>query len=175
MDSQRLLLAPRSFFYAVDEARAACGFRLTFVNRADPPDADPRFFLNISDVSASRVMFTFLNTTPEDFAITHVCFDDGELVIIDVVRESVNDSQAMAYAGNVAVAGGTDYPRHQSLHENLAVTFDLHAGIGMADIVCALNDERLKVSLKAIRQDNDDTEIFSCEPVLSLTRSTDQL
>ena len=169
MDSQRLLLVPRSFIYAVEETRAPCGFRLAFVNTMDPSDTDARFFLNISDVSAGRIIFTFLNTTPEDFAITHVYFDDGELMAINVVREPVNDSQTAVHARKVAVAGGSGYPAYQSLHENLAVTFDLHAGIGMADIVCALNNKRLKVSLKALRPGSEEIEIFTSDPELSLT------
>jgi hypothetical protein len=172
MDSQRLLLAPRSFLYAVDEARAACGFRLAFANRTNPADADPRFFLNITDVSADRVMFLFLNTSPEDYAITHVYFDDGELMAINVLRAPANDPHATGYAGKQAATGGGISHRDQSLHENLAVTFDLRAGIGMADIVCALNAERLKVSLKAVRQDNHEVEIFSSEPVLSLSQAS---
>ena len=42
----------------------------------------------------------------------------------------------------------------------------------MADIVCALNEERLKVSLKAVRQDSQEVEIFSSEPVLSLSQAS---
>lgn len=171
MDSQRLLLAPRSFLYAVDEARAACGFRLTFVNSTDPSDADPGFFLNITDVSANRVMFLFLNTSPEDYAITHVYFDDGELMAINVLRAPANDPHATGQAGKLAATGGVSR-RDQSLHENLAVTFDLREGVGMADIVCALNEERFKISLKAVRQDSHEVEIFSSEPVLSLSQAS---
>lgn len=172
MDSQRLLLAPRSFLYAVDEARAACGFRLRFVNRTDPSGADSGFFLNITDVSADRVMFLFLNTSPEDYAITHVYFDEGELMAINVLRAPANDPHASGQAGKLTATGGDVSRRDQSLHENLAVTFELHEGVGMADIVCALNEERLKVSLKAVRQDNHDVEIFSSEPVLSLSQAS---
>ena len=157
MDSQRLLLVPRSFLYAVDEARAACGFRLTFINSTTPSDADPRFFLN---------------TSPEDYAITHVYFDDGELMAINVLRAPANDPHATGQAGKLAATGDSASRRDQSLHENLAVTFDLREGIGMADIVCALNEERLKVSLKAVRQDNHEVEIFSSEPVLSLSQAS---
>ena len=77
MDSQRLLLAPRSFLYAVEQARTSCSFRMAFASAADSPDSLPGFFLDISDVSAGRVMFIFLNTAPEDYVISHVYFDDG--------------------------------------------------------------------------------------------------
>ena len=172
MDSQRLLLAPRSFLYAVEEARASCSFRMAFASAADSPDSLPGFFLDISDVSAGRVMFIFLNTAPEDYVISHVYFDDGEPMVIDVVRDPANDSQAMAQAGNVAVAGEAIRAPGQHLHENLAVTFDLRDGVGMADIICALNDERLRVRLKAARPDGDETVVFTCEPVLTLSHAS---
>ena len=38
----------------------------------------------------------------------------------------------------------------------------------MADIICALNEERLKVSLKAARQDSDTREIFVNNSLLTL-------
>lgn len=170
MDSQRLLNVPRSFLFAVDEARAACGFRLDFINATDPSDIQPKFFLNISDVSAGRVMFSFLNTAPETWSITHVYFDDGEVMVIDVVTKPANDTKSAPFDEPLAVDTGTARPgtRSRSLHENLAIIFDLRRGIGMADIICALNEERLKVSLKAARQDSDTREIFVNNSLLTL-------
>lgn len=162
MVSQRLLNAPRSFRHDVAGARASCGFRLDFNSTTDAAGSQPKFFLNISDVSAGRVMFTFQNTDPEDYSITHVYFDDGEVMAINALMQPANDTEASLPDRKVAIAGS----RHR--HENLAIIFDLRAGIGMADIVCALKEERLKVSLKAARPGSDAVEIFINEPLLTL-------
>ena len=171
MDNQRLLNVPRSFLYAVEEARASCGFRLDFINTTDASDIQQKFFLNISDVSAGRVMFNFLNTAPETWSITHVYFDDGELMAIDVVTKPANDTKTAPLDEPFTVHAGTARPgtRSRPLHVNLAIIFDLRRGIGIADIVCALNEERLKVSLKAARQDRVTSEIFVNESLLTLS------
>lgn len=169
MVDQRLLNVPRFFFYTVNEPRASYGFRLDFINTTDATVSRPKFFLNISDMSASRVIFTFLNTAPEDYAITHVYFDDGEVMAIDVVMNPDRQVQATQPDGKDAIEGRGTSPGARHLHGNLAIIIDLRSGIGLADIICALNEERLTVSLKAVRQDWDASEIFVNQSRLALS------
>jgi hypothetical protein len=165
---QRLLRAPRSFLYNIDEARAATGLRVGFVNVTDAADRQPGFYLDISDVSAGRLRFTFLNTDPGNWTITRVYFDDGEVMAIDVEMESAGDTAAVVAAGEPAISGKALLRGEHRLHENLAVIFELHPGVGMADVVCALNTGRLKVSLKAVRPGSEERGIFTSAPELSL-------
>ena len=67
----------------IDEARAAAGLRVGFVNVTDAADRHPKFYLDISDVSTGRLRFTFLNTVPGNWTITRVYFDDGEVMAIE--------------------------------------------------------------------------------------------
>lgn len=166
---QRLLRAPRSFLYNIDEARAAAGLRVGFVNVTHAADRQPKFYLDISDVSTGRLRFTFLNTDPGNWTITRVYFDDGEVMAIDVVMEAAAETAEVTAGGDPATGGVAALPGERPLHENLAVIFELHPGISMADVVCALNAEGLKVSLKAVRPDCEDSSIFTSAPELSLS------
>jgi hypothetical protein len=166
---QRLLRAPRSFRYNIDEARAASGLRVSFVNVTDAADQQPKFYLDISDVSTGRLRFTFLNTDPENWTITGVYFDDGEVMAIDVVMEPAGETAELAAGGDPAIGGRAILPGEHPLHKNLAVIFELHPGVGMADVVCALNTKDLKVSLKAVRQGSEESRIFTSAPELSLS------
>ncbi len=167
---QRLLRAPRSFLYNIDEARAAAGLRVGFVNVTDAADRQPKFYLDISDVSTGRLRFTFLNTDPGNWTITRVYFDDGEVMAIDVVMETAAETAEVAAAGGDPATGGrAALPGERPLHENLAVIFELHPGVSMADVVCALNAEGLKVSLKAVRPGSEESSIFTSAPELSLS------
>jgi hypothetical protein len=168
---QRLLRAPRSFRYNIDEARAASGLRVSFVNVTDAADQQPKFYLDISDVSTGRLRFTFLNTDPGNWTITRVYFDDGEVMAIDVVMEPVDETTAMTAGGDPIAQEHAVLPGEHPLHENLAVIFELHPGVGMADVVCALNTERLKVSLQAVRPGSEESGIFTSAPDLSLSPS----
>jgi hypothetical protein len=167
---QRLLRAPRSFVYNIDEARATAGLRVGFVNVTDAADPQPKFYLDISDVSTGRLRFTFLNTDPGNWTITRVYFDDGEVMAIDVVMETAAATAEVAAAGGDTATGGrAALPGERPLHENLAVIFELHPGVSMADVVCALNAEGLKVSLKAVRPGSEESSIFTSAPELSLS------
>ena len=166
---QQLLRAPRSFLYNIDEARAAAGLRVGFVNVTDAADRQPKFYLDISDVSTGRLRFTFLNTDPGNWTITRVYFDDGEVMAIDVVMEAAAETAKLAAGGDTATGGVAALPGERPLHENLAVIFELHPGISMADVVCALNAESLKVSLKAVRPGSEESSIFTSAPELSLS------
>ena len=170
ISKQRLLRAPRSFLYNIDEARAAAGLRVGFVNVTDAADRQPKFYLDISDVSTGRLRFTFLNTDPGNWTITRVYFDDGEVMAIDVVMETAAETAEVAAAGGDTATGAcAALPGERPLHENLAVIFELHPGVSMADVVCALNAEGLKVSLKAVRPGSEESRILTSAPELSLS------
>jgi hypothetical protein len=169
---QRLLRAPRYFVYNIDEARATAGLRVGFVNVTDAADPQPKFYLDISDVSSGRLRFTFLNTDPGNWTITRVYFDDGEVMAIDVMMETAGETAEVAAGGEPATAGRAVLPGEHPLHENLAVIFELESGASMADVVCALNAEGLKVSLKAVRPGSEESRIFTSAPELSLSSAT---
>ena len=165
MHTQQLLLAPRSCLHRSLEAGTNSALRLAFTNRAFPADHTRRFSLHLSDAHAGRVQFIFRNDTPQDYAITHVYFDEGEMVVIDLHGRPVTGTATAAADTPGLVC--TNKPESRQAEE-LAVTFDLQDGIGMADLVCALREQRLKISLRAVWRDSETGLIFDSAPVLTL-------
>jgi hypothetical protein len=144
---------------------------MAFINRALPADDDTRrFHLDLGDARPGQVKFIFRNNSPQDYAITHVYFDEGEMVVIDLLKRPVPGTgitaRGLAATGSPGSVRTADRESPQA--RDLAVTFDLHDGIGMADLVFALHEQRLKISLKAMRLGSETGVIFDSVPVLTL-------
>lgn len=188
---------PRSFLFTINGAIPAYGLRLGFKNEADITSVQSQFLIDITDVSASRVVFTFSNRIPDTYSITDIYFDDGRLMSIAVDTDSGNDSdaglrgciprsegnpdmpgfydQSSAIHVNRGMFTDTDQdarPHGYGQHESLAIIFDLQAGIGLADIICALCDGSLCITIKAQRTETGDSKIFINESILTLSHSS---
>jgi hypothetical protein len=163
MDSRRLLLMPRSFLYAVDEARTSSGSRPVCISTTEASDSRPKSFLDVTDVSACRVMFSFLNTAAQTCSITQVYLDDGEVMAIDVALQPANHTQA-TLPDELDRQRGIRPPGDPATTREPAIIFDLRTASGMADIVCALSEERLKISLEAVKQDRRTARSLSTSP-----------
>ena len=101
---------PRSFLYAVDEARTSSGSRPVCISTTEASDSRPKSFLDVTDVSACRVMFSFLNTAAQTCSITQVYLDDGEVMAIDVALQRCRMS--------LTARGGSVLPETRQRHGN---------------------------------------------------------
>lgn len=197
MNRSYLLGIPRSFQYVTSEAIPAYWLRLEFKNKADITSALSQFFVDIYDVSANRVMFTFSNRVPGMYSITDIYFNDGRLLSIAVDKDSGNDSDAGLNGGISRPASNPNIPgpdnRPSTIHvnrdllidkgpvaqqsgydqcESLAIIFDLQTGIGFADIICALRDGSLRMTIKAKGFEPGNSKILINDSMPTLSHSS---
>lgn len=197
MNRPHLLGKPRSFRFVTSEAIPAYWLRLEFKNKADITSIPSQFFVDIHDVSASQVMFTFSNRVPGIFPITDIYFNDGRLLSIAVDMDTGNGSDVGLNGCTSRLASNSNMPgpdnQSSTIHvnrdflidkdtiaqqsgcdqrESLAIIFDLHAGVGFADIICALRDGSLCISIKTQGFEADDSKTLINDPVPTLGHSS---
>jgi len=142
-------------------------------------------------------MFTFSSRVPGIFPITDIYFNDGRLMGIAVDMGLGNDSDVEPNGGISRLANNSHIlsPDNQSttIHvsrdflidknpitpqssydqrESLAIVFDLQAGMGFADIICAVRDGSLRIKIKAQGPQAGDSRTLVNDSVPTLSRSS---
>lgn len=196
----RLLSTPRSFLFNAGDKGPVYGIRLGFKNitgnrAADDCAGQSHYFVNVTDVCARRVMFSFINREPGTCSITDIYFNDEDIFSVSV--HIVTDAEAAENPSNTRFTpvgshhyvprpfhdsttfqvawgyqNGTDSDAsHDGINqdESLGIVFDLQAGVTFADIICALNRGKFNIGLKVEESVHGASSVFINEPDLALS------
>ena len=197
MNRSYLLDMPRSFVFTTNGVIPAHGLRLGFRDETDITSLQSQFFVDLTDVSAGRVVFSFSNRVPDTHSITGIYFNDGRLTSIAVDTDSGEDSHAVWHdcvprpAGNPDIPGSNDQssaahinmgmfsdtgegtrPHDYGQHESLALICDLQTGISIADIICALRDGSLCITIKVQETETGASVVFTNESMQIFNHSS---
>ena len=179
MSGSRLLSSPRSFLFSAGSARPASGIRLGFKTVSGNADhgeiiCDSNFFMDVTDIRDRRIMITFHNRSQLPCTISDIYFVDAEVFTISIqnVRNhhstlapecSVDLTTAQRQVAPEPYHNSSTYqvarqntddndgmPDGIQPNESLGIVFDLQAGVTLADIIGALSNGILNVSLKLL-------------------------
>lgn len=202
MTRYKLLSTPRSFIFNAGDKGPVYGIRLGFKNitgnrTAEDCACQSHYFVNVTDVCARRVMFSFFNREPDTCSITDIYFNDEDVFSVSV--HIVTDAEAAENPSNTRFTpvgshryvprpyhdsttfqvacgypNGTDSDAsHDGINrdESLGIIFDLQAGVTFADIICALNRGRFNIGIKVEESVHGASSIFINEPDLALSQA----
>ena len=133
---------------------------------ADGAIGEAQLFVELTDLVGSQVEFTFTNTGPEASSITDVYFDDGTLLGIASITNTVGLVEFSQFATPPDLPGGNNVvpafettagfsadsdPPAQPLGVNpgefLGITFDLQTGGDFDDILDELESGDLRIGI----------------------------
>lgn len=175
------------------EARAdfTLGFdAITANDVGDVAIAESQLFVEVSDLGAGQVLFTFMNQGPLASSITDVYFDDGSLLGIASLIDAddgvgglagVDYSQGAsppdlpggagasppfeASAGFLADSDPAVQPNGVNPGEWLGVVFDLLGGQGFDDVVAELTDGQLRIGIHVQGFESGGSESLVNQPI----------
>lgn len=179
MSRPRLLSAPRSFIFSAGNTRPATGITLGFKpvtgsERESDYLGETNFFMDITDIRERQLKITFYNRAPVPCTISDIIFADGGLFSISVhsaggsgeVRTPACSFEACSGDHQSAPAPYHDSSNYQAAkystedpealqdgikpNESLGIIFDLQAGITLADVISALSQGKLNISVKLL-------------------------
>jgi hypothetical protein len=155
---------------------------ITANSLVDPGIGEAQLSVDVTDPGASQVLFTFNNSGPAASSITDVYFDDGSLLGIASIVNSVgvNFSQG-ATPGNlpsgntvvppfVATAGFTAdsnppiVARGVNPGESLGILFNLQGGGTFADVLAELASGELRIGIHVQGFADGESESFIAPP-----------
>lgn len=195
----KLLSTPRLFLFNTGDKGPVYGIRLGFKNitgnrAAGDCAGQSHYFVNVTDVCARRVMFSFFSREPGTCSITNIYFNDEDVFSISV--HIVTDAEAAENPSNhrFTPAGSHRYvpqPYHDSTtfqvvwgypsgadnddginrDESLGIVFDLQAGVTFADIICALTRGKFNIGIKVEESVQGASSVFINEPDLALSQA----
>ena len=163
-----VIVLASALFCATAEAGPTYGFdNITNNNAGDAAIGEAQLFVELFD-QGSQVEFHFTNTGPEACSITDVYFDDGTLLILQVIDSIDNSSPGVSFsqlASPPDLPGGTNIsfqttpgfsadsdtpiPDNGVNHpgEYLGITFDLQIGGTFQDIIDELTSGELRIGI----------------------------
>lgn len=164
------------------EVKAAPTYSFVNITNNDAGNAaigEAQLFVELFDPGSSRVTFMFTNTGPEVSSIADVYFDDGSLLGIASIDDSLPGVEFSQYAtphdlpgknnvtppfettaGFSADSDPPAQPNGVNPLEWLGITFDLEAGRSFTDIESDLASGELRIGIHVQGFANDGSESF---------------
>jgi hypothetical protein len=158
-------------------AAAALGFGCISDNSTtDCTIGETQLSVNVTDAGGGQVLFTFSNSGPDDSSITDVYFDDGSLLSIASVINSVGVSFSQyasppelpaannasppfnTTAGFLADSNPPAQPNGVNPSETLGIQFTLYGTQTYADVLSELADGTLRIGIHVQGYTNGGTE-----------------
>ncbi len=151
---------------------------ITNNSATDAAIGESQLFVDVSDPGSNQVLFTFRNDGPEASSITDVYFDDGALLSMAAINNSlgVQFSQGatppdlpggnsitpnfVATAGLSADSDAPAQPNGVNPGESLGIKFNLQSGSTYNDVVSDLDDGGLRVGIHVQGFADDGSESF---------------
>jgi hypothetical protein len=179
MSRPRLLSAPRSFVFSAGDTQPASGITLRFKpltgnERESDCLGETNFFMDIIDIRERQLKITFYNRAPVPCTISDIYFADGDLFSISV-QSARSSGEVRTPACSLAACSGDQQSAPDLYHdssnyqaarrgaddaatledgikpnESLGIIFDLQAGITLADVISALSQGKLNISVKLL-------------------------
>ncbi len=183
-----LCLIPFLVFTTADMVHAVTlGFEaITNNGAASVTIGEAQFFVDVDPFGVGQVKFTFSNIGPENSAIAEIYFDDGTLLGIAAIDESLagvdfEDIGMPVMPGNLpggelisppfeATAGFVTEPTNPeptmgvNPGEWVAIIFDLLPGLTYNDVLNSLDDGSLRIGIHAKSFDNGQSESYIQTP-----------